>query len=130
VEINVGAFLRRLRATAPGCSAVALVDLDTNMVLTEVSEPQVGQEFWDALALKAIDVLVGGHAQSFAETLASQQSDYIQYAKLRRGDEVFLLIRSQAEPPLGVLLIGDQRIQTDTLVEAAREELEALAATN
>ena len=100
------------------------------MVLTEESEPQVGHEFWDALALKAIEVLVEECATTFARTLSEQNDDYIQYAKLRRGDEVFLLIRSQAEPPLGLLFICERRTQTETLAQTAREELESLASTN
>lgn len=130
MDNDVSAFLSNLRATAPGCHAVALVDLDANMVLTEDCETQVGQEFWEALAFKAIDLLVGQNARVFAQTLTASQDDYVRYATLRRDDEVFLLIRSKAEPPLGLLLICDQRIEPETLAYTAREELEALASTN
>lgn len=100
------------------------------MVLTVESEIQVGQEIWDALADKAMDLLVGDLATSLSDALATVPGDFLRYAKLRHGDGVFFLLRSQMEPPLGLLFICDHDTDTEALVIGAKEELEALASTS
>lgn len=100
------------------------------MVLTVESGIQVGQEIWDALADKAIDLLVGDLAKSLSNALAREPDDYPRYAKLRHGDGVFFLLRSKSEPPLGLLFICDHDTETEALVNGAEKELEALAYTS
>lgn len=129
VNTDMSAFLRRLRSIAPGCSAAAIVDLEAGMVLTEDSQPQVQQELWDALATKALDMLTGEAARACAVSLTKQEGEYFRHALLRRGQDVFLLLRSKVEPPLGLMFICDPEDDTSALIDAATQELEILAAT-
>ena len=130
VDNDVRAFLRQLRGSTTGCVAVALVDLDANLVLTDDTEAPVGQEIWDALTLKSIDLLASDNARLLAQSLGRQTDDPFNTAKLRHGDDLFLLLRSRTEPPLGLIFICRQDTDATALIDAASEELEILAQSN
>lgn len=129
MDNEVRAFLGRLRTEVPGCHAAALVDLDTNMVLTDDTDEPIGQEVWDALAAKSIELMLGAQALRLAAKLDGTADAIIHQVHLVHGDDLILLVRSQAEPPLGLMALCRQPFDPQLWVSAATEGLEAIATT-
>lgn len=123
--MDIKPILRDLRQTATGCRAVAFADLSTNMVLASETEISVVQEYWDALASKAKDLLTGPTAEAVSGLIGATQS-----AVLRRGDDQYLLIRSRSDPPLGLLFICDAAADISPFIDVSHGTLELLAAND
>ena len=124
--MDVSATLDGLRERSNGCFAAALIDLETNMVLTTQSDEAIPQETWEEMAKTALDLLTGPTSNAVANELSGES--HLQSVVLEFEEQVQLLIRSHATPPLGMLFICGSDVSLDRLLQSSAMELEKIAA--
>lgn len=125
--MDVTSILQELRQGTPGCDGIGLADLATNMVLKTDSAEPVAQEIWDDLAGQAVDMLTGPSADAVGAILSPAGDDGLRFVVQQTSDAVQILIRSKAEPPLGLFMICKADVDVSAIVPHAQTQLEEIA---
>lgn len=125
--MDVARILQELRQGTPGCHGIGLADLATNMVLKTDSGAPVAQEIWDDLAGQAVAMLTGPAADAVGAVLDPAGQNGVRFIARQNADAVQVLIRSHAEPPLGLCLICEADTDILAILPNAQLQLEGIA---
>lgn len=123
-------FLKECRQSLPGCTALALADLSTNMMLKSNSESPIPQEVWDALVDEAARVLAGPDTADLNAAMDPTDQAGLRYVVGLDATAAHLFLVSRAEPQLGFILICHRDVDAAALLSDAMTYLEQVAASD
>ena len=128
--MDISQTLRDLRAQLPGCQAIGLADLSTDMLLKSDSAGALAQETWDELTGVAVTALTGPHADEVAQALDPAGQSPLRFVIQQDDDGAVVMIRSVAEPAMGFVMICDGPADPGALVPPAQAGLEGIVSVD